>query len=316
MSRFLEYTPDVFLPWLCQLAGRRSILDVGCGRGFLTVDLRARGHEAVGIDTKPMSDVARPYCIVGDAQELRISRAVGKLVVLAQPRSAPWMWMVATRARSDVLFIGPPSTFEAAAQQHAPRPVTRIEAPGLLPVDGEPLGAWMLPRDMQYADPWYRLPDRWMRRLTKLGPRGAAWTPEWAAANGGVLGCWVNNAGGGWDVNPSDPAEGPVWAVHPEELDWSDVPWVKRLAATRWDHSTRAGWLSPRGEFHACSYADHAAYARYVLGWEDEALLEMGWGRVHAHSDGEFFAVFGDAYCEPNAVQRAAIQLLNDSRLP
>ena len=40
-------------PWIAELigAGPRAVLDLGCGAGFLTNDLAARGHRVTGLDT-------------------------------------------------------------------------------------------------------------------------------------------------------------------------------------------------------------------------------------------------------------------------
>ena len=40
-------------PWLAEVLGpgRRDVLDVGCGAGYLTNDLAARGHRVTGLDT-------------------------------------------------------------------------------------------------------------------------------------------------------------------------------------------------------------------------------------------------------------------------
>ena len=40
--RFFEYEPS-FISWLLAYAGRRPIIDVGCGEGFLVRDVRAAG---------------------------------------------------------------------------------------------------------------------------------------------------------------------------------------------------------------------------------------------------------------------------------
>src|SRR5207248_2578416 len=46
-------------PWIAQEIARalgptsHSVLDLGCGAGFLTNDLAARGHRVVGIDMTP-----------------------------------------------------------------------------------------------------------------------------------------------------------------------------------------------------------------------------------------------------------------------
>ena len=50
-----------------------------------------------------------------------------------------------------------------------------------------------------------------------------------------------------------------------------------KLWGKRADSSQGNGWVSPAGEAHFCSYAEHAAYAEIVFGKSDLDLLREGW---------------------------------------
>lgn len=293
--RFFEYD-DTFVPWLRSIAGRRPIIDVGCGEGFLVRDLNAAGARVVGVDFRDLfePDVA-PLCLLADATTCPVVQASGVLLVLARPCHGPWISQVLRMANSEALYIGRESRMRADLDDGPEGEwktrdgrIEQVQAPGIRPaLDDEPIEVWRItPRHRTEKDAWFLVEQdggsgvNWQRRVDRRGPHGKPWTA------GDEPGFWVNAQGAGMAVLPSDRiVEGPLYVGDERELDWTRATWVQGLMETAAAETYPTGWLAPTGVFHSCEYHRHDLFAFYCLGFEVRELELLGWARVHQNDD-------------------------------
>lgn len=153
--KFIEFE-ESFVAWLKDYAGDRFVLDVGCGEGHLTEALLLAGVTTYGVDIQEvvpeerrerMLEFPSAFLVgahIGDitsnAWRKILEQGRGRSVVMfARPCHGSFIETVGKWC-GQILYVGRPSYVEDDTYGASSRLL--LNAPGLIPLDGEPIEAW------------------------------------------------------------------------------------------------------------------------------------------------------------------------------
>jgi len=235
----------VFVDWLVRLAGRREVVDCGCGTGELVRRVVEAGGKAIGLDVADREGQVVDVVPIDATAFPFTSRHVA---VLARPSRGEWIREVIEKAHeagADVVYVGLP--------KHHAEDVGDLEGVECVMTDAGRDGesVYLLRGGREMGKTRFVL-LKWMKGFCGPGTfMGPCWFEDGVSR-------WVNHSGGGFEKSPDK--EEIVDECHAEdifELDWT------RTTYNRPD--SEIGWLAPDGRWHGCGSQDHDFVAEMIL---------------------------------------------------
>lgn len=236
---------EVFLRWVSEKYKDRKIYDVGAGSGLVGRDLERVGVNVISMDLIPQDDSLSP-----------VTRADGRLypyqkrsvVMMCRPCHGDFVQDVFLHALqqdvSTLIYVGLERNLEkdlGGLKPHFRLALTDIGESGE--------NAWVLESEFAMK------PNE--KKRVCLIEITEGHDPGWWMDGGDR---WVNPSGGYFPKSPDDKIlkeEFLSYDEWQEKLDWSLT--YPNQEGSPW------GWLSPKGEFYGCGWAEHEHIARYIF---------------------------------------------------
>lgn len=256
----------------------RTIIEVGCGAGFLSRQMQAKQFKVVPVDIQ-IKDTQVPGTQHIDAIDFPYTSDM--VVLFCRPSHGNWVWRVIDRAQevgATVVYVGLQENLELDLGDLQDKFHQRGDSVG------EESEVFMVDRTEE-EEPWHAHktpgPESWWC-LVQTSYHS---TPWWLEDKGDEH--WHNVAGGYCPRSESDK----VLARVSGELDYDELD--HKQTGLFHKSGTNAGWLTPDGKFYPCSGEAHDQYARLILHTTVEKLEKEGYARVYSDRPEDWICIGG-----------------------
>jgi len=250
---------EEFLAWLVTRIKGVPVVEVGAGRGALSLALFRKGIQLTAIDLMTRNNPVYP---VHQLDAMEFQYADRSIIIMARPCHGDWIAHLIGKVFNVCgcfYYIGLRKNVKTDLQGWLESAELVYKNAGK---DKEVVYCINNPdnEESEYQDYYlvnWGLGYYWMRDSGDY---------------------WINYNGGKCPKSLKDKVkEGPIRASDFMSLDWKDSDLIKP------DEET--GWLDRNGRFYGCRYMEHDDVALFIFKSTSDTLMRLGWVRIDAKGD-------------------------------
>lgn len=256
----------------------KTIIEVGCGAGFLSRQMLHKNFKSVPLDIQIIETQVRGTHHI-DAIEFPYESDM--VVLFCRPSHGDWVELAMNRALeagATIIYVGLQKNLELDLGDLRGQFHQRDDNVG------EESEVFMVNRT-EDEEPWHaykKQPESWWC-LVQTPYNSEPW---WVEDKGDDQ-YWHNIAGGYCPRSPKDK----VLARVSGEIDYDDLD--HKQTGLFHKRGTNAGWLKPDGKFLPCDGQAHDRYAQLILRTTVEKLEKEGYARVYSDRPEDWICIGG-----------------------